>query len=81
MEILGIVVIVVIGLAIVIVGNGLLLGIFLYEKYGVDSMRRTTNNMLWSQLCLMYITVHTFGLPFGIYGYCLNEVTGKMTSP
>ena len=81
MEILGIILIVVIGLAIVIVGNGLLLGIFLYEKYGVDSMRRTANNMLWSQPCLVYFMVHTLGLPFGLYGYCLNEVTGKMKSP
>ena len=81
MEMLGIIVIVFIGLAIVIVGNGLLFGIFVYEKYGVDSMRRTTNNMLWSQLCLIYITLHTLALPFGIYGYCLNEVTGKIKSP
>ena len=78
MEILGIVIIVVIGLAIVIVGNSLLLGIFLYEKYGVDSLRRTTINMLWSQLCLVYITANTLALPFGIYGFCLNEVTGTI---
>ena len=77
MEVLGITFIVFVGLTIEIVGNSLLFAIFLYEKYGVDSMRRTTINMLWSQLCLVCIMVQTLALPFGIYGYCLNEVTGK----
>ena len=59
------------------VGNGLLYGIVLYEKFGVDSKRRTIVNMLWSQLCLSYILSNTLGLPFAIYGYCLNEITGN----
>ena len=59
------------------VGNGLLYGIVLYEKFGVDSMRRTIVNMLWSQLCLTYILSNTLGLPFAIYGYCLNDITGN----
>ena len=59
------------------VGNGLLYGIVLYEKFGVDSRRRTIVNMLWSQLCLTYIFSNTLGLPFAIYGYCLNDITGN----
>ena len=59
------------------VGNGLLYGIFLYEKYGVDSMRRTTVNMLYSQICLMLIFSNILAIPMAIYGYCLNEISGK----
>ena len=78
MGIFGIILIISIALTIEIVGNSLLFGIFLFEKYGVDSMRRTTNNMLWSQLCLMAILINIFALPFGIYGHCLSEVTGNV---
>ena len=78
MGIFGIILIISIALTIEIVGNSLLFGIFLFEKYGVDSMRRTTNNMLWFQLCLMTILINIFALPFGIYGHCLREVTGNV---
>ena len=60
------------------IGNGLLYGIVMYERFGVDSMRRTIVNMLWSQLCLTYIFSNTFALPFAIYGYCLNDITGNL---
>ena len=33
------------------VGNGLLYCVHIYEKYGVDSQRRTTTNMIISQIC------------------------------
>ena len=76
MKILGIVLIISLGFTIEVVGNSLLFGIFLYEKYGVDSMRRTTNNMLWSQYCLGVISYNLLALPFGIYGHCLSDITG-----
>ena len=65
------------GILVETVGNGLLYGIFLYEKYGVDSMRRTTVNMLYSQICLMLIFSNILAFPMAIYGYCLNEISGK----
>ena len=58
-------------------GNGLLYGIFLYEKYGVDSMRRTIVNMLYSQICLIYIFSNIFAFPFVICGFCMHEFNGK----
>ena len=66
------------GIFVETVGNGLLYGIFLYEKYGVDSMRRTTANMLYSQICLMLIISNILAFPLAIYGYCLNEISGKL---
>ena len=66
------------GILVETVGNGLLYGIFLYEKYGVDSMRRTTVNMLYSQICLMLIISNILAFPLAIYGYCLNEISGKL---
>ena len=65
------------GISTGIVGNSLLYGIVLYEKFGVDSQRRTIVNMLWSQLCLLYILSNTLALPFAIYGHCLNDITGN----
>ena len=66
------------GILVETVGNGLLYGIFLFEKYGVDSMRRTTVNMLYSQICLMLIISNILAFPLAIYGYCLNETSGKL---
>ena len=66
------------GILVETVGNGLLYGIFLFEKYGVDSMRRTTVNMLYSHICLMLIISNILAFPLAIYGYCLNEISGKL---
>ena len=56
------------GLLLEFVGNGFLYGIFIYEKYGIDSMRRTIINMLLSQICFAYIFLNIFAMPFWIYG-------------
>ena len=65
------------GVFVETLGNGLLYGIFLYEKYGVDSMRRTIVNMLYSQICLIYIFSNMFAFPFVICGFCMHEFNGK----
>ena len=65
------------GVLVETLGNGLLYGIFLYEKYGVDSMRRTIVNMLYSQLCLTYIFSNILAIPFAICGFCLHEFNGE----
>ena len=41
------------------VGNGLLYCVHIYEKYGVDSQRRTTTNMIISQICSAF-TLNSF---------------------
>ena len=65
------------GVLVETLGNGLLYGIFLYEKYGVDSMRRTIVNMLYSQLCLTYIFSNILAFPIAISGFCLHEFNGE----
>ena len=65
----------IIGILLEIVSNGLLYGIFIYEKYGVDSQRRTMTNMFLSQICiaciflniLLYITDHVMFTPKSCY--------------
>ena len=57
-----------IGILLEFVGNGFLYGIFIYEKYGIDSKRRTIINMLLSQMCFAYIFLNIFAMPFWIYG-------------
>ena len=33
--------------------------------------------MLYSQICLMLIFSNILAFPMAIYGYCLNEISGK----
>ena len=54
-------------------GNLFLFGIVIYEKYGIDNMRRTVNNMLISQTCLVYIFCQITALPFWVYGFCFSD--------
>ena len=61
------------GLLLEFVGNGFLYGIFIYEKYGIDSQRRTIINMLLSQICFAYIFLNTFAMPFWLYGNFLSS--------
>ena len=56
------------GILLEFVGNGFLYGIFIYEKYGIDSQRRTIINMLLSQICFASIFLNLFAMPFWIYG-------------
>ena len=62
-----------IGILLEFVGNGFLYGIFIYEKYGIDSQRRTIINMLLSQICFAYIFLNTFAMPFWLYGNFLSS--------
>ena len=62
-----------IGILLEFVGNGFLYGIFIYEKYGIDSKRRTIINMLLSQMCFAYIFLNTFAMPFWLYGNFLSS--------
>ena len=66
------------GLLLEFVGNGFLYGIFIYEKYGIDSMRRTIINMLLSQICFAYIFLNIFAMPFWIYGNFVKTFTLKL---
>ena len=52
--------------------NPILLGSFLFEKFGVDSQRRTTINMLFSKIVLTYIFNNIFSTPFAFYGLVLR---------
>ena len=49
------------------IGNSLLSAIMYYEKYGMDSMKRTVANQLWYFLILSLILNNVFGLPFLAY--------------
>ena len=71
--ILDLFVFIAIGILLEFVGNGFLYGIFIYEKYGIDSQRRTIINMLLSQICFAYIFLNTFAMPFWLYGNFLSS--------
>ena len=58
----------IIGILLEIVSNGLLYGIFIYEKYGIDSQRRTMTNMFFSQICIACILLNILAYPFYLYG-------------
>ena len=69
LTILGFVVILII---LELLGNGFLYGIFVYEKFGIDTKRRTMINMLVSQVCLAHIFKNIFAIPFWIYGFFVS---------
>ncbi len=48
-----------------LLGNGLLLGIIIYEKYGVDPQKRTLVNMLVGHLCwtIIFLNVTEYPIP------------------
>lgn len=48
-------------------GNGLLLAMMYYEKYGMDSMKRTVANQLWFVLLLISIMYNIVTLPLILY--------------
>ena len=52
--------------------NPILLGSYLFEKFGVDSQRRTTINMLVSKIALSFIFNNLFSTPFAFYGLVLQ---------
>ena len=51
--------------------NPLLLGSFLFEKYGVDSQRRTVTNMLFSKASIALIFNNILATPLSFYGLVL----------
>ena len=58
------------------VGNGLLYCVHIYEKYGVDSQRRTTNNMIISQICAAF-ALHNFKNWALVTIFCVYGSLGK----
>ena len=58
------------------VGNGLLYCVHIYEKYGVDSQRRTTTNMIISQICAAAVLNNSRALPMMIV-FCVYGTLGK----
>ena len=70
--ILTIFITIIFGILLEVVSNGLLYGIFIYEKYGVDSQRRTMTNMFLSQICIACIFLNILAHPFGLYGMFLS---------
>ena len=70
--ILTIFIIIIFGILLEVVSNGLLYGIFIYEKYGVDSQRRTMTNMFLSQICIACIFLNILAHPFLLYGMLLS---------
>ena len=59
-----------------IVGSGLLYCVHIYEKYGVDSQRRTTTNMIISQICAAADLNNFRALPTMII-FCVYGSLGK----
>ena len=47
-----------------VIGNGSLLTMIIYEKYGMDSKKRTVNNQLLSSLCKASIFCNVSIYPF-----------------
>ena len=69
---LSVFIIIIFGVFLEVVSNGLLYGIFIYEKYGVDSQRRIMTNMLLSQICIACIFLNILAHPFWLYGIGLS---------
>ena len=57
-----------------IVGNFLLFCLILFEKYGMDPQKRTTNNILFSSICGMMILFNLISLPIPV----VREVWGPV---
>ena len=50
-------------LIVEILGNFLLLSIITYEKYGMDSQKRTVTNQLLSSICVSFIMHNIIAMP------------------
>ena len=60
------------GILFEVVSNSLLYGIFIYEKYGIDSQRRTMTNMFLSQICIACIFLNILAHPLVLYRIFLS---------
>ena len=70
--ILTILITIIFGILLEVVSNGFLYGIFIYEKYGIDSQRRTMTNMFLSQICIACIFLNILVHPILLYGMLLS---------
>jgi hypothetical protein len=52
--------------AVEVIGNGLLVVIIMYEKFGMDPQKRTTINQLLSKVCWMLIVTNLMIFPFRV---------------
>ena len=50
-------------LIVEILGNFLLISMIIYEKYGMDSQKRTVTNQLLSSICVSFIVHNVIAMP------------------
>ena len=50
-----------------ILGNFLLISMITYEKYGMDSQKRTVTNKLLSSICVSFIMQNVIALPIAMF--------------
>ena len=53
-------------LIVEILGNFLLLSMITYEKYGMDSQKRTVTNQLLSSICVSFIIHNVIAMPIAM---------------
>ena len=54
-------------LIVEILGNFLLLSIITYEKYGMDSQKRTVTNQLLSSICVSFMMQNVIAVPIAMF--------------
>ena len=54
-------------LIVEILGNFLLLSMIIYEKYGMDSQKRTVTNQLLSSICVSFMMQNVIALPIAMF--------------
>ena len=54
-------------LIVEILGNFLLLSIITYEKYGMDSQKRTVTNQLLSSICVSFMMQNVIAMPIAMF--------------
>ena len=54
-------------LIVEILGNFLLLSMIIYEKYGMDSQKRTVTNQLLSSICVSFMMQNVIAVPIAMF--------------
>ena len=69
-------------LIVEILGNFLLISMITYEKYGMDSQKRTVTNKLLSSICVSFILQNVIALPIAMFHriYCPFLITQSKKS-
>ena len=69
-------------LIVEILGNFLLISMITYEKYGMDSQKRTVTNKLLSSICVSFIMQNVIALPIAMFHriYCPFLITQSKKS-